>query len=383
MKKVLFVFEQLQVNGAAKSLVALLNAVSNEYDVSLFLFSHDGEMISELPSNVKLLPEIAEYKVLSQQMKVAVAESIKRGKFALAWFRFRVFLQRGTRRPFSQWKKLPEIRGDWDVVCSYADGFVSNVVINKVVGGKKVLWVHENYEDNPKSKDVLESFVKADAIVGVSRDAVNHLSNLLGPAVDGKLHVVHNIVNSRNVKSLAASENVSLVDGAYNLVSVGRVSYEKGYDLIPTILQMLVQRGLNVHWSIIGSGLPSIKDSIIIEAQKLGVDGRIHFLGEKANPHPYTKVADCFVQLSRHEGWCMTITEALALGVPVVVSDLPVFHEQVVEGTNGYFAHDVESFANAIQVARSQKARLKGSLESPCSPANVTKEFSSVIQSIY
>ena len=133
------------------------------------------------------------------------------------------------RRPFSQWKKLPEIKGDWDVVCSYADGFISNVVINKVVCGKKVLWVHENYEDNPKSKEVLESFLKADAIVGVSRDAVNHLSNLLGPAVDGKLHVVHNIVDSENIKSLADSETVSLVDGAYNLVSYSKKQLKNYY----------------------------------------------------------------------------------------------------------------------------------------------------------
>ena len=378
----LFVFEHLQVNGASKSLVALLNAISNEYDVSLFLFSHDGEMIKELPASVKLLPEIAEYKVLSQQMKVAVAESIKRGKFWLAWFRFRVYLQRGMRRPFSQWKTLPEVRGDWNIVCSYADGFVSNVVINKVVGGKKVLWVHENYEDNPKSKEVLGAFLKADAIVGVSRDAVNHLSNLLGPAVDGKLHVVHNIVDSRNIKSLADSETVSLVDGAYNLVSVGRVSYEKGYDLIPAILQILVQRGLNAHWSIIGNGVPSIKDSIIVEAKRQGVDRRIHFLGEKDNPHPYTKVADCFVQLSRHEGWCMTITEALALGIPVVVSDLPVFHEQVVEGVNGYFAHDITSFAEAISAALSHKNGFIRSNGSPCEPFVVRNDFNELISCV-
>ena len=106
MKKILFVFAQLQVNGATKSLVDLLRAICEEYDVSLFLFSHEGSMIQNLPKNVKVLPEIAEYKVLCQQMKIAVAESLRRGKFWLAWFRFRVFLQRALRRPFSQWKKL-------------------------------------------------------------------------------------------------------------------------------------------------------------------------------------------------------------------------------------------------------------------------------------
>lgn len=340
-------------------------------------------MISELPSNVKLLPEIAEYKVLSQQMKIAVKESLKCRKLGLAWFRFIVFLQRAMRRPFSLWKKLPEIRGDWDAVCSYADGFVSNVVINKVVGGKKVLWVHENYEDNKKSKEVLESFLKADAIVGVSYDAVCHLSNLLGPAIDGKLYVVHNIVNSKNIKSLAAIENVSLVDGAYNLISVGRVSYEKGYDLIPAILQMLVQRGLNVHWSIIGNGVPSIKESIINEAKRLGVDGRIHFLGEKSNPHPYTKAADCFVQLSRHEGWCMTITEALALGKPVVATDMPVFREQIVDGVNGFLATDIESFATSVKrVLLGELPPAKIGPVSPCMPGNVKREFDNMIASI-
>ena len=128
--------------------------------------------------------------------------------------------------------------------------------------------------------------------------------------------------------------------------------------------------------------MPSIKDSIIVEAKRQGVDRRIHFLGEKDNPHPYTKVADCFVQLSRHEGWCMTITEALALGIPVVVSDLPVFHEQVVEGVNGYFAHDITSFAEAISAALSHKNGFIRSNGSPCEPFVVRNDFNELISCV-
>ena len=78
----------------------------------------------------------------------------------------------------------------------------------------------------------------------------------------------------------------------------------------------------------------------------------------------------------------MTITEALALGVPVVVSDLPVFHEQVVEGINGYFAQNAESFAGAIQAICSHKLDLTTQIESLCSPAKVRNEFCTMVQKV-
>ncbi len=384
MKKILFVFERLQVNGASKSLVALLNAICEDYDVSLFLFSHDGEMIRELPPNVKVLPEIAEYKVLSQQMKIAVAESLKRGKIGLAWFRFRVFLQRAMRKSFSQWKKLPEIQGNWDVVCSYADGFISAVVTKKVAQGKKILWVHENYEDNSKPQETLEAFYTADAVVGVSKDAIRHVENIIGESIRGKTHVVHNIVDAEEVRAAAKWETVRLPGPNRNIISVGRVSHEKGYDMIPAIVEFLAKAGVDVDWSIIGPGLKAVEDALMEDARCRGVDTRIHFLGEKTNPHPYTKVADCFVQLSRHEGWCMTITEALDLDVPVVVSDIPVFHEQVVEGENGFFANDSESFARAIQKVLCGGFVVKNTPRKDmlCLPDNVKREFSSMISAI-
>ena len=71
----------------------------------------------------------------------------------------------------------------------------------------------------------------------------------------------------------------------------------------------------------------------------------------------------------------MTITEALALGVPVVVSDLPVFHEQVVEGTNGYFAHDIASFAEAISAVLLHKIGFMESKGGPCEPLVVRNDF--------
>ena len=383
MRKILFVAERLQVNGAVKSLLALLKSICNDYDVSLFLFAHDGDMMSEIPKNVRVLPALEEYRAVSGQMKRIVVESLKKGDFAVAWFRLRIFLQRALHLPFSQWDKLAEINGDWDVVCAYADGFISSVVVNKVPMGKKVLWVHENYEDNPKPREVLDSFKGSDAIVGVSEDALTHLRNLLRESINGKTFVVHNIVNPQSVQALSRQGKVVLPGKGHNIISVGRVSQEKGYDLIPLILERLQQSGIDAHWSIIGGGLKAYEESIIEEARRRGVSEYIHFLGEKQNPHPWTAAADCFVQLSRHEGWCMTITEALALDKPVVATDMPVFREQIVDGVNGFLAKDVDSFAAAIQrVMQGELPSAQHGFDSPCTPANVRREFNNMVDSI-
>ena len=58
--KVLFVAEELATNGAMMSLLALLKALPvDKYESSLFLFDHGGNLMNELPSNVKHTLSIA------------------------------------------------------------------------------------------------------------------------------------------------------------------------------------------------------------------------------------------------------------------------------------------------------------------------------------
>lgn len=381
--RILFAMGRLGDNGATRSLLALLRILSKDkYDVSLFLCLDDNKVAREaLPFDVRIVPGVLEYEINRLPLIIALRKAVKSKRLDLVRFRIKVAIARLFRAPqYPCWNALPCIEGQWDVVVSYADGWLSSMVIRKFNNGKKILWIHEDYERDMKPLEVIYSFRKADAIVGVSRDAIHHIRNILGESIDGKAHVVHNIIDPDEVRKLSSEESIELSNAKYNIISVGRIAYEKGFDIIPFVLSRLVKIGLDVHWSIVGTGLGSIINAIMADAKALNVEHRIHFLGAKSNPHPYTKAADCFVQPSKYEGWGMTISEAISLNVPVVVSDIPVFHEQVVEGENGFFAHDAESFAQAIERVLYEglpSGRMKGY---PCSPDNVLREFDSVIE---
>lgn len=379
--KLLFVFEALQTNGATKSLIALLNAVCKDYDISLFLFKRDKVAERELSKDITLLDEDAFYASLVEQMKTCVGTALRSGNFKLAWFRFRVFLERMFRRPFAQWNKLNTIKGVYDIAIGYSDGFVSEVVCNKVEAARKILWLHINPMLDSLPDKSLKAMQIVDGVVGVSKDCVENLERLVGEDKLPRLFVVHNIVDEKELKRLAAYEKASLPGDGYKILTVGRLTKEKGHIRIPTILKILMDKGICADWSIVGAGLTAVKDGVIAKAQELGIADHIHFLGAKENPYSYYVVADCYAQTSFAEGWCMTISEALALGVPVVCNDLPVFHEQVIDGVNGFCAKDEGSFADALAMVLKSEANLRMDGDSPCHMHRVVQEFNEVVAS--
>ena len=385
-KKILFVMQCLQSNGASRSLLSLLAALQDEYEVEVFLFTHGGALTKLLPEGVRLLPEIPIYKTFATQMAPAVRECLKKGRFFSALFRLYVSAIRALKAPFRLWFALPTLKGDWDVVCSYADDFEMAMVTRKVSSGRTVLWVHEDYERTPKSREILKALLRADGIVGVSVDALGHLVRVLGHEIQNGF-VVHNVVDAERIVRLSRMGVERLPEGRFNLVTLGRLSVEKGLDLIPGILAELKHRGVSVMWTLIGDGVTSYADDIRSCAEESGVAGQLNFVGSRDNPYPLLAQADCVVQLSRSEGWCLAISEALVLHKPVIASGLPVFREQIIDGENGLLVDsDVKQFATAIErlvVDPVLRHRLAGrGPVLPLSREDVRREFEGMLMNV-
>ena len=69
MKKILIVSHALEIGGAERSLIGLLDAIDKKgYQVDLFLLRHEGELFSFIPEDIHLLPEIPSYTVLARPM---------------------------------------------------------------------------------------------------------------------------------------------------------------------------------------------------------------------------------------------------------------------------------------------------------------------------
>lgn len=64
-KKIIITMTYMHIGGAERSLLGLLHAIDyTQYDVDLFLFSHEGEFMDMIPPQVNLLPEISAYRTL-------------------------------------------------------------------------------------------------------------------------------------------------------------------------------------------------------------------------------------------------------------------------------------------------------------------------------
>ena len=169
------------------------------------------------------------------------------------------------------------------------------------------------------------------------------------------------------------------------LVSVGRVTQQKGFDLIPSIAKEVLDRQVSFEWDVIGSGTDEVMQQHLQLVRQNGVDGVVRFLGQMENPMPYVAAADIVVIPSRFEGWGMTLSEALVLGKPVVATDLPVFREQVTSGVNGILVPpDANAFAEAILLLllndRLRTSLSKEAVKYPYTVTCVTREFAELLK---
>ena len=89
----------------------------------------------------------------------------------------------------------------------------------------------------------------------------------------------------------------------------------------------------NVRWFIIGEGRDD--EELLAMIKKEGLEDVIYPIGERINPIPYLKKADCFLLPSRHEGKPMAITESFIMGVVPVVTEYTSAREQIKDGVDG------------------------------------------------
>ena len=122
----------------------------------------------------------------------------------------------------------------------------------------------------------------------------------------------------------------------FTIISVGRISAVKQFNLIPSIASSLKTRGLAFKWYILG-GKHEIEpyQKLMQAISDYSVENEVICLGNKTNPYPYFKVADLLVSTSSSEACPMIFNEAKILSLPVVTNNFGSAHEFIVEGQDG------------------------------------------------
>lgn len=132
------------------------------------------------------------------------------------------------------------------------------------------------------------------------------------------------------------------------ILAVGRLHRQKGLDVL--LEAFACARAGDWQLYLVGEGSDHAK--LEAQARTLGVSERVHFKGVTADPAPYYRAADMFVLPSRHEGTPNALMEAMAYGLPVIVSDASPGPLAVVQdGINGLVtsAEDVAALTRALE----------------------------------
>ena len=334
------------IGGAERSLLGLLEAIDyTQYDVSLFLYRHEGEFLAYIPDQVNLLPPMKEYGTFDVPIRSLLFS--RRWRFGLARLISKVALK--THCLISGEKKgvwmsmqytaryllplLPEIPGEYDLGVMFLG--VADPLIHKVKAKKKVTWCHTDYDTLYPNKGMdRKTYEAVDHVVFVS-DACREKMTRLYPALTDKTRVIENILGEKLLLQQAEVpvNDMPRLDDGYRLLSIGRFSEAKNFDNVPNICKSLLDDGLHVKWYLIGYG--GDEELIRQKILEAGMEEHVILLGKKENPYPYIKACDLYVQPSRYEGKCVTVREAQTLGKPVVITRYATSASQLEEGVDG------------------------------------------------
>ncbi|MGY3923287.1 glycosyltransferase [Aeromonas jandaei] len=203
---------------------------------------------------------------------------------------------------------------------SFLDGFSSFLVVAGNAS-KKIGWIHSDvsyYLDNEqKKKEASAVYSLFTDVVFVTKNSQVAWDSLFPDIKQVKKHVIYNIVNIDDITSHKKNRDILAFD-KLTFVTVGRLDYVKGFDLLINICHRLNNEGYdNYQLLIIGEG--SDRPLLLNMIEELNIPN-ISFLGHLAYPYDYIDAADFFLSSSRAEGFSLAILEALLLRTPVIAT---------------------------------------------------------------
>ncbi|USD35849.1 N-acetyl-alpha-D-glucosaminyl L-malate synthase BshA [Ferrimonas sp. SCSIO 43195] len=168
--------------------------------------------------------------------------------------------------------------------------------------------------------------------------------------VDAPIEVIHNFIDLQRFSpdNPAVVARHTLAKGEEKIVM--HLSNFRPVKNTQTVINAFARlsSALPARLVLLGSG-PSLEPCQTL-CHQLGISERVHFIGEVRNVEHYLPLADCVIQPSYRESFCMALLEAMACGVPTVSSDVDGIPEVVEHGVSGYMApaDDVEAHSRHL-----------------------------------
>ncbi|WP_167568949.1 glycosyltransferase [Brevibacillus migulae] len=174
-------------------------------------------------------------------------------------------------------------------------------------------------------------YPKADLVIVQSEGMKQDLLDFLPHLSQEKVIRIYNPLDVASVLQKAArKEEAFLLPAGKQIVAAGRLTYQKGFDLLLAAFAQVAKAVQDARLAILGEG--PLEGELKAQARALGIEERVSFLGFQENPYAFLAQADLFVLPSRWEGFPNILLEALACGCQVVAADCPSGPREILQG---------------------------------------------------
>jgi glycosyltransferase involved in cell wall biosynthesis len=297
MKNIAFVTNNLALGGIQKSLINILNIIDyNEYNVDLYLFSDELFYRDILNKNVHIISlnkYFGLFNYLPFRISNAICHKINISKY-------------------------------YDVVINYDPSTFNTTELSLTLNANKyVLYNHNDIKEmNKHSIKMLyhdhitkSKYHKYDTIVSVSDESLNSLKTFI--KLKKEYLVIPNIINTTDIQNKCHDKlGIKIDNKKYNLISMGRLTYQKGFDILVYDMKELIKFRKDIHLYILGEG--EYKDTLIKLIDKNNLNDYITILDSDDNPYKYLNQMDGYITESRYEGCCISLLEAYTLGLDII-----------------------------------------------------------------
>ncbi len=227
------------------------------------------------------------------------------------------------------------VRKRYDVSIAFIEGYATRIVAGGPTRMKKLAWIHTDMEKNHWSTVAFQNIDEEkqvyniyDKLIGVSQTVKHSMLSLVKVPID----ILYNPLDCKRIISLSQEPlptEYSKSASKTRIVTLGSLIQIKGYDRLLRVSKMLVDDTFDFELFIIGKGSKECDFKEYIERENL--QDYVKLIGYKNNPYPYLRSCDLYVCSSYAEGYNTSISEALALGKPVVSTECSGVKEQLGE----------------------------------------------------
>lgn len=309
MIKILFLIHDLSVGGAEKVLINLVNNMdTTKFDITVMTLFGGG--VNEQFLSPKIRHINCFRKAIpgnSHLMKILSPHMLHK------WL----------------------IKEQYDMEVAYLEGPSARIISGCPNKNTKLLsWIHIEQKTRKNAARAFRNYNESnkcyrrfDRIVCVSETVKKDFCSLY--SLNAPIEVLYNTNESEKIKkqSTDAVQEELFRKDEVNIVGVGKVVINKGFDRMARILKRLRDKGYPVHWYILGVGPEQEKIERYLQENNL--QKYFTFLGYQTNPYKYVAHCDLFVCASFAEGFSTATTEALIVGTPICTVEVSGMKEML------------------------------------------------------